>query len=104
MALMDSKSSEALARRVSGLISGQTLKSWPLRLGGFDLAGGKWWSMARSAACCAQVSRTGELKKPAHPKVPYAQPPSNSGTNTCLTDAHASSITSERLNPITDGQ
>ncbi|SEB53598.1 hypothetical protein SAMN04490187_0824 [Pseudomonas jessenii] len=31
MALMDSRSSEALARSASVLMSGQTLKSWPLR-------------------------------------------------------------------------
>ena len=41
MALMDSKSSEALARRASVLMPEQTLKSWPLRFGGFGSPGGK---------------------------------------------------------------
>jgi hypothetical protein len=41
MALMDSRSSEALAKRDSVLMSGQTLKSWPVRLGGFFSAVGK---------------------------------------------------------------
>lgn len=50
MALMDSRSSEALARRASVSMSGETVKSLPLRLG-FSLGGGaKWWSRARSAA------------------------------------------------------
>ena len=120
------------------LMFAETVKSWPLGIGGCGAFDGEGWSRECSAAAnpsvsggfgvtldmifnslsdaahtsptkrrggsCTQVSRTGELKKPAHPKVPYAQPPSNAGWNTCLTEACATSITSERLNPITDGQ
>lgn len=51
MALMDSRSSEALARRASVSMSGETVKSLPLRGLGFSVGGGpKWWSKARSAA------------------------------------------------------
>ena len=50
MALMDSRSSEALARRASVSMLGETAKRLPLRGFGLSLEGAKWWSRARSAA------------------------------------------------------
>lgn len=51
MALMDSRSSEALARRASVSMSGETVKRLPLRGLGLSPGGGaKWWLSARSAA------------------------------------------------------
>jgi hypothetical protein len=44
MALMDSRSSEALARRASVSMLGETAKRLPLRGLGLSLDGAKWWS------------------------------------------------------------
>jgi hypothetical protein len=53
---------------------------------------------------CTQVSRTGELKKPAHQKVPYAQPPSNAGKKYLPGGSSYNFNSNGRLNPATDDQ
>lgn len=50
MALMDKRSSEALAMRASASVPGERVKRPPRRLGRGSTAGLKWWSRARSAA------------------------------------------------------
>ena len=50
MALMDRRSSEALAIRASASVPGVRLKRPVSRLGWDSVRGLKWWSRARSAA------------------------------------------------------